>query len=217
MENKVISNYEKLCEQWEEKFIKMDQEELMIRLPELKNEGEYLTIYHFGRKYGINCSTGNIIAMDDDAFVYVTAKLNIYTLLAYVSPLAHLRGEWVSFEKLKDTSQFSRAFTKGILEPFAEMFTGKIDKLERAFNSLDGKKINYSDMGYEIKAFDCIPMRFLFWDADDEFDAQASILFDSSATDFTHEESIVSIAMVGLCTLANIAGIPVSSKLFPTS
>ena len=38
------NNYEKWCEQWREKFLQMDQEELKKRLPELKEEGNWLTI-----------------------------------------------------------------------------------------------------------------------------------------------------------------------------
>ena len=34
------NNYEKWCEQWREKFLQMDQEELKKRLPELKEEGD---------------------------------------------------------------------------------------------------------------------------------------------------------------------------------
>ena len=33
------NNYEKWCEQWREKFLQIDQEELKKRLPELKEEG----------------------------------------------------------------------------------------------------------------------------------------------------------------------------------
>ena len=43
------SNYDKLCEDWREKFLQMDQEILMRKLPEIKAEGEYLTIVHFGK------------------------------------------------------------------------------------------------------------------------------------------------------------------------
>jgi hypothetical protein len=58
-------------------------------------------------------------------------------------------------------------------------------------------------------------MRFLFWEGDGEFPAQANILFDAGATDFTHSESIVSIAMVGLAQLAEEAGLPLDKSAIP--
>ena len=48
------NNYEKWCEQWREKFLKMDQE-----------EGDWLKICHFGRRLGVHKENGKIIAMDD--------------------------------------------------------------------------------------------------------------------------------------------------------
>ena len=68
--------------------------------------------------------------------------------------------------------------------------------------SLGGKKLPWSDMGYELSAFECIPVRFLFWEGDEEFPAQGNLLFDAGVTDFIHGESIVTIASVGLSRLA---------------
>ena len=69
-------------------------------------------------------------------------------------------------------------------------------------------------MGYEIKAFECMPMRFYFWVRDEEFEAQGNILFDYSATDFNHVESAVSIADEGIRRLAEISGLPIRGKSF---
>ena len=62
-------------------------------------------------------------------------------------------------------------------------------------------------MGYEINAFECMPIQFLFWDENEEFEARASMLFDLGSTDFIHEESIVTIASVGVERLVQIAGL----------
>ena len=60
-------------------------------------------------------------------------------------------------------------------------------------------------------------MRFLFWDGDDEFPAQGNLLFDKSATDFIHIESVVSIAMVGLDMAAKKAGLPLAKGALSVS
>ena len=79
----------------------------------------------------------------------------------------------------------------------------------------NGKKLPWSDAGYELKAFECIPVRFLFWDGDDEFPAQGNVLFDASATDFIHGESVVTIAAIGLDRIAKFAGVPLDRSTFP--
>lgn len=49
---------------------------------------------------------------------------------------------------------------------------------------LNGTELPQGDVGYQINAFACEPMRFYFWDRDEEFEAQGNILFDYSATDY---------------------------------
>ena len=41
MEKRTLSNYQKLCNDWAEKFLRMDTEELKRRLPELKEEEDH--------------------------------------------------------------------------------------------------------------------------------------------------------------------------------
>ena len=214
MQTEKRSNYEKVCEEWRLRFLNMDQQKLMNALPELTAEGDYLTLRHFSRKLGIHRTTGEIAALEDNRPVSITAKLNFYTLLGYVSPLAVFRDQWVPFEKLKGTAPFGPAFQKGIILPFAATFTGHLKELSAAMAQLGGKRLSYSDMGYQVDGFACIPVRFLFWEGDDEFPAQGNLLFDISATDFIHGESIVSIATVGLEEIARAAGLPLASKSY---
>lgn len=209
-----VSNYDKWCEEWRLRFLSMDQDRLMTLLPELHPEGDYLTISHFGRRFGIHRMTGEIVSLDSSAPISRNEKLNIYALLHYVSPLARFQDRWVPFENLKNTSPFAPAFKNGVIKPFARIFDGHIDKLEMAFSRLGGTWIPYSDLGFQVNAFDCIPMRFLFWEGDEEFPAQANILFDAGATDFIHEESIVTIATVGVTRLTEEAGLKPDRSLF---
>lgn len=158
---------------------------------------------------------GRIIALEDQDPVTCYERLNVYTLFGYVSPLAHYKDEWVRFDRLKDTSPFSKAFQEGVIEPFSRMFSGHAEELSRACERLGGKKLPWSDAGYELNAFACIPVRFLFWEGDDEFPAQGNVLFDASATDFIHGESVVTIAAVGLDRIVKLAGVPMDRSAFP--
>lgn len=212
-ENK-ISNYEKWCEEWCQKFLQMDLDDLKMRVPELVDHGNFLSIFHFGRQYRIDKQTGIITLFSSSDFVSSTVRLNIYTLFAYAKPYAHIQDEWVPFERLKNARPFGPAFQKGNVQSFAQTFAGHLDKLEAAFQKLGGKRIPFSDMGYQIDAFSCIPIRFLFWDKDDEFSAQANILFDKSATDFIHVESTVTIASVGISMLTEAASLTPSGTFF---
>ncbi|MEE1197306.1 MAG: DUF3786 domain-containing protein [Lachnospiraceae bacterium] len=208
------SNYARLCEDWRLKFLSMDQDLLMKKLPELQVEGEYLTVYHFARKYGVNRKTGHIAAMEDERPVSNDVKLNIYNLFWYSKEGSFLQNRWVPFRDVKSAGQFDSAYKKHVLIPFALTFTGKVKELCEAAEKMGGVRVPQGDAGYILKCFDCIPMQYLFWDKDDEFEAQGNILFDYSVTDYIHVESTVSLAIEGIMRLAEVAGIEIKGNIF---
>lgn len=214
MQEEKISNYVKLCMEWADKFMKMDQEELRRRVPELKDENGFLAITHFGRKFGISKKDGSIHSLDGQSEPDTTEQLNIYTLLGYAKEGAFFMEKWVPFAELRNARPFAPAYKIGETDVFSATFSGHVKELRHALVSLGGRELPQGDVGYEIKAFECMPMRFYFWDADEEFEAQGNILFDYSATDFNHIESAVSIADVGIKRLAELAGVPVRGKSF---
>lgn len=211
------SNYIKLCDEWAEKFLQMDKEELKKRLPELKEEDGYLKITHFGVSFGIQLDNGRIDRLDGKSEANATEMLNIYTLLGYVKENAFFMDKWVPFADLRNARPFGPAYKVGVTDVFAETFSGHAEELKAAFEKLGGVKLPQGDVGYQINAFECEPMRFYFWDCDEEFEAQANILFDYSATDFNHVESAVSTAEMGVRRLAEVAGLPLKGKSFGMS
>ena len=122
--------------------------------------------------------------------------------------------KWVPFADLRNARPFAPAYKIGEIDVFSETFSGHAEELREAFIKLGGKELPQGDVGYEIKAFECMPMRFYFWDRDEEFKAQGNILFDYSATDFNHVESAVSIADEGIRRLAEISGLPIRGQSF---
>ena len=208
------SNYIKLCDEWAEKFLQMEKKELMNRLPELKEEDGYLKITHFGVPFGIQLDNGRIDRLDGRAKANTTEMLNIYTLLGYAKEGAFFMNKWVPFADLRNARPFAPAYKVGETDVFEATFSGHEKELREAFGKLGGKELPQGDVGYEIRAFECMPMRFFFWERDEEFEAQGNILFDYSATDFNHVESAVSIADAGIRRLAELADLPVRGKSF---
>lgn len=214
MLNDTTNNYLKACESWRLKFLNMDKQQLLEKLPEIKTEADYLSLKLYGRKFGIHTQTGEIVTLEDCKPAAIISQLNIYTLLGFASPQASLTDKWVPFRELSGASPFTMAFEKHVLEPFALTFSEQTEKLAKACEALGGVNLSHADVGYRINAFDCMPIKFLFWDGDDEFPAQANILYDNSATDFIHVESTVSIAIEGIERLAEAAGIEIKGPIF---
>lgn len=206
------SNYDRQCEEWRQKFLTMDQEEICRRLPELQADEKDLTLWHFGRQFAVDRRTGEIRALSDDRPVEAMARMNIYTLFWYAKKGAANTGEWLPYWELKTAAPFGAAFQRGILEPIAATFSGKGDALADAVKSLRGQRL--SDTGFLLWAFLCIPVKLNFWDADEEFPAQANMLFDRNSTDFNHVESVATIATECMHQLADAAGLRLKGSPF---
>lgn len=217
------SNYKKWNDQWRQRFLEMDKENLKKRIPSLKEEGEYLTIYHFDRKFGIHLKTGEISVLSDksaqegvpeDTFIGENEKLNVYTYFWYCKETAFFRNQWLPYRDLKDARPFGPAFQTGINDTLAKTFEGHGRELEQALKRMGGKKLSTGDVGYELYPFAEIPMRVLFWEGDEEFSAQANVLFDRSATDYIHVESVVTLGTAGLERMVKLSGIPIKGSPF---
>ena len=104
-----------------------------------------------------------------------------------------MSGRFVPFREVKRAAPFDAAFKRNVLDAAARTFDGHLAELHRACQALGGRPLKQGDAGYEILAFDCMPLQFVFWDGDDEFPAQANILFDADITDFLHEETVVCV------------------------
>ena len=206
MKEEKVSNYIKLCDEWAEKFLRMDKMELMKKLPELKQEDGYLKIVHFGVPFGVRESDGKIERLDGKTEANATEMLNIYTLFGYVKEQAFFMDKWVPFADLRNARPFAPAYKTGVTDVFAETFSGHAEELRKAFMKLNGTELPQGDVGYQINAFACEPMRFYFWDRDEEFEAQANMLFDSEITEFMHEENVVCVAADAVYYLTLAAG-----------
>lgn len=190
----VADNYKALCEKWREIYLGLNQEELERRFG-LRSDQEARYITYFNQEYRLDKKSGKLsLVSNPEQELSFHAVMMIYHLFYYSKPEAKVRGEFVPFRQVKRAAPFERAYIRNILEPLAKAFDGHTEELRRACEALRGQPVSQGDVGYRIQAFDCMPLVLVFWDGDEEFPAQANILFDADITDFLHEETVVSAA-----------------------
>ena len=201
-----VSNYDRLNENWRNLFLQMDHEELARRF-RLKTDDGALYITFYDREYRLDRRSGAVTeAENPDAPVSFDESMSILNMLYYSRPGASVSGRFVPFRDVKGASPFAPAFEKSVASGLAAPFEGRLDALKRACEALGGEKIPQGDAGYILRAFDFMPVMLVFWDGDDEFAAQANLLFDAHITDFTHEESVCCIAGALMHRLQELAG-----------
>lgn len=204
----IRNNYHDVIEMWQQKAVQWDFAERYeaLGLAGYQKEGR-LPIQFYDRLYQIDRLNGCIQdAREPDRKVNFETAMAIYSLFYHSRKQPQNTGIWVPFRDVKRAAPFTEAFKRTTLIPFARAFNGHLEQLRQAGKELGFEAITQADAGFQAAAFSCMPLRFLFWDGDDEFEAQANILFDAQITDYIHEETVVLVAGEGTRRLINAAG-----------
>ena len=198
------SNYDQVIENWRLKFLEMDQEEL-IRKFQLEADEEFLYIIYFSKRFRIDRKTG-IITENGKSPGFDTV-MNIYNTFYYSAAHPVASGNLVAFRQVKRVYPFEAAYRRTIISRLQELFSGKTEELRKACEALGGTLLPQGDVGYVLPVFPFLNIAVLFWDKDEEFEAQANMLFDSNITDFLHEENVVGVAADAVYYLTDAAGL----------
>jgi hypothetical protein len=121
--------------------------------------------------------------------------LSKYILLCPVTPP---KGkDWVSFRNFKDSAPLLNYFTNEVERALGSYFSGKLKVLKEVSDKLGGYspdlEVRY-DLAVQFDALPMIPVLMLYNDADEEFSAKCSVLFESRAEKYLDAECI---AMLG--------------------
>ena len=197
------SNYDQVIENWRLKFLEMDQEEL-IRKFQLEADEEFLYIIYFSKRVRIDRKNGFIT--EDGKSPGFDTVMNIYNTFYYSAAHPVASGNLVAFRQVKRVYPFEAAYRRTIIFRLQELFAGKTEELRKACEALGGTLLPQGDVGYVLPVFPFLNIAVLFWDKDEEFEAQANMLFDSEITEFMHEENVVCVAADAVYYLTLAAG-----------
>jgi hypothetical protein len=106
-------------------------------------------------------------------------------------------NDWLSFRSFKDSGPLVNYFTNEVECAIGSYFSGKLNDLKKASDSLRGYSPALEvkcDLAVQFDALPKISVIMLYNDADEEFPAKCSMLFESQAENYLDAECI---AMVG--------------------
>lgn len=201
------SNYNKVVEEWRLRFLEMDHEAIIKKFSlETDEDAMYLT--YFSHIMRIDRRSGVITYRDEPKKqVGFATAMDVYNLFHYSIEAPVASGKLVPFREVKRVYPFEAAYKRTVLKAFQDTFTGRVEELRRACEKLGGIPLRQGDVGYQIPVYPFLDMAVFFWDADEEFEAQGNMLFDSNITDFLHEENVVCVAEDLVYYLAEAAGL----------
>lgn len=91
-----------------------------------------------------------------------------------------LSAKWISEKDIPGGQLFFRGPHKFPVEPLLELFGDRPEVFKAAAESLGGTPVDMGDMGYRLWALPRIPLLFVFWHGDDEFEPALHIRFNAT-------------------------------------
>jgi len=145
-------------------------------------------------KYEIDLETDKILSLScNTSAPEHVGILILHFAIRKIKGLPPVRNEWISFQQLGVQGYYD-AFRKRALEPLIRKFGKNPENLLVSSQRLGVKKIQYGDCAIVLEAFENVPVMITVWGADEEFSAEANILFDSSIREIFPTEDIVVLA-----------------------
>ena len=186
-----ISNYEIMKNQMSERFLKYDQNKMILKFSRPHDE-TYIYIRFVQREYRISRSTGRVAWSEDHFLTETEADYNevmtIYDVLCYSKENCALAGKFCPTNMLKGAVQSTGG---SFFQKSADQFAGKTDLLQAALLKLGEQTDLKGDVAARINVFEFLPVTVQYWDADEEFSAVLKFMVDENIQDFMHFETVM--------------------------
>jgi hypothetical protein len=187
-------------------FLKKNQNEIIEKY-NLKHDEAYLYMTFLYQDYRIGRLDAAVEKKEDDASWKDCSHeevLSVYDLLGYSEKKPHIAEEWCIVNSLPGVAHTS-GLGDSFFKKYDKVFMQDEDAFLAACEKLGGEQVPYGDVGFRFRIFDELPILMRIYRADDEFDAQITLLWDKNALDFVHYETTYYIAGVlfeKICKLA---------------
>jgi hypothetical protein len=103
-------------------------------------------------------------------------------------------GQWVAYREIPGASFYFSAFVKRAIDPLKSVFGQNPAGLSGAATRLNGSAIDAGDVGFEFNMLPNVPLQLILYAADEEFPAEANILFDQTIGEILSPEDIAWLA-----------------------
>jgi Domain of unknown function (DUF3786) len=116
-----------------------------------------------------------------------------------------LKGRWVAYRELPGAGFYYGAFVKRAVDPLKNVFGQNVAALSKAAAKLGAVPVETGSAGFQLNLLPYAPIQMIVWEGDEEFPAEANILFDAAAGDYLSPEDAAWLASLAVYRLMALA------------
>lgn len=90
-------------------------------------------------------------------------------------------GRWIAYREIPGAAFYMAAFTKRAIDPLKNVFGANLEALSLAAGRLNGQPVAAGDAAFQFTVFPKIDVQVIVWQGDEEFSAEANVVFDAAA------------------------------------
>lgn len=148
-----------------------------------------------GDEYGVDVAGRRVRAAADSAPAPAhLAILILHYLAGTHAGLPVLAGDWLSLNDISMGARFREVYVERAVEPLRRAFGADPERLFEVLETVPGEKVERADAAIVVEVFAGVPMLVDVWKADEDFAAEAGVLFDRSVTQVFATEDILELA-----------------------
>lgn len=199
--------YEHLCGE----FAKHKPEEMATKSrANYDSEKKQFLLKYLNREYVISYPDGKITLKNPNSNSSKDTNQDLSDKMVIMSYLMRctnsgLAKKWVPFRELEGVGHAYDGFSLLGVNKLVEFFGDNGDLFLKAGDKLGAKKYSAGDIGLEIDIFPNVPVVLILWLKDEEFKADASILFDYSSTKELHVEDLAALCSMVADEMISVA------------
>ncbi len=172
-------------------FARLEPQEALGRLPELKWDGEEFYVTLLGREYAISHPTYGIRALDGGKVPPLPTQTFLLRYLLECRTV-EWKGGWKTFREMPWGELYIKPYTGRVLTRAAFTLGTRIAAFRAAAEKMGAVPVAHGDAGFQFRLIGGYHVQLLAWEGDDEFPPNAQMLYsDNFAEGFAAEDRVV--------------------------
>lgn len=164
-----------------EKLARQPIEDIIARTGLTAGLEQEMTVHFLERTYRIPYPDFGLVDLDqpEQAVPLQEQVLILHYLVGADS--RRPTGKWTAYREIPGAGLYFPVFVKRAVNPLKSVFGRDIEAFQRCCRRLEGRALDAGDAGFQFQVFPQIALQLILWVGDDEFEPEASILFNEAA------------------------------------